>query len=364
MLVTAGAGTKALSDLLGIGGASRTLLEALVPYSQASFDDFLGQTPNQYVDGETARLLAGRAYTRARWLLRTGEPLVGLACTATIATDRTKRGEHRAYIAAWQPERLIEINIYLEKGARDRAGEEELISLILINVLATAANLNQTIKLPLKVGEQIHQQVVDFAAVAVQLQEHQIGYFGLCDNGKIQMDANPKVLLSGSFNPLHEGHLGMAAAAARITKEAVAFELSAVNVDKPPLPVAVVLDRIAQFAGRHTIFVSNAPTYAEKAQLYPNTTFVVGFDTAARLFEPKYYQNSSKNMLTALTAIRNYGCRFLVAGRIDQKGVFRDLSDLAIPPGFSDLFCLIPERLFRRDISSSHLRRTNQRGSR
>ncbi|MCZ7667231.1 MAG: hypothetical protein M5U34_08445 [Chloroflexi bacterium] len=35
VMVTAGAGTQALSDLLGVAGASRTLLEALVPYSEA-----------------------------------------------------------------------------------------------------------------------------------------------------------------------------------------------------------------------------------------------------------------------------------------------------------------------------------------
>ncbi|MGB0389872.1 MAG: hypothetical protein ACPGWR_34045, partial [Ardenticatenaceae bacterium] len=39
VLVVTGAGSKALSELLGVGGASRTLLEALVPYSKASFDE-------------------------------------------------------------------------------------------------------------------------------------------------------------------------------------------------------------------------------------------------------------------------------------------------------------------------------------
>ena len=364
VLVTAGAGTKALSDLLSIGGASRTLLEALVPYSQASFDDFLGQTPKQYVDGETARLLAGRAYTRARWLLGTTAPIVGLACTATIATDREKRGDHRAHIAAWQSERLIETSIYLEKGARDRAGEENLISLVLLNAIATAANLHQKLDLPLKAGDQIQRHIYDFSTETKKLLGRQINYFGLDDNGEIHGHTNPKVLLSGSFNPLHDGHLGMAEAAAHITDGPIAFELSTFNVDKPPLPIDVTLDRVAQFAGRHTIFVSNAPTYLEKAQLYPNTTFVIGYDTAVRVFEPKYYQDSHKNMRAALETIRQHGCNFLVAGRADQNGAFRDLTELEVPPDFADLFRPIPERQFRRDISSSHLRQTNQRGSR
>ena len=108
VLVAAGAGTEALSNLLGVAGATRTLLEALVPYSQAAFDEFLGRPPAKYVTERTARLLAGRAFTRARWLEANTNPVVGLACTATIITDRPKRGEHRAYIATWQPDRLVE----------------------------------------------------------------------------------------------------------------------------------------------------------------------------------------------------------------------------------------------------------------
>ncbi len=119
VLVAAGAGTQALSNLLNVAGASRTLLEALVPYSEASFDAFLGQTPAQYVAEETARLMAGRAYTRARWLQSTATPVIGLSCTATIITDRPKRGEHRAYIAVWQPEKLTCISIQLEKGSNE-----------------------------------------------------------------------------------------------------------------------------------------------------------------------------------------------------------------------------------------------------
>ena len=38
VLVTAGAGSQALADLLAVGGASRTLVEGVIPYSQAAFD--------------------------------------------------------------------------------------------------------------------------------------------------------------------------------------------------------------------------------------------------------------------------------------------------------------------------------------
>ena len=88
VLVTAGAGTHVLSWLLGVAGASRTMLEALVPYDQASSTDFLGQSTKQYVSDQTARQMAGRALTRARLLRHDNETVIGQAGTAAIITDR------------------------------------------------------------------------------------------------------------------------------------------------------------------------------------------------------------------------------------------------------------------------------------
>ena len=367
MLVAAGAGTQALSDLLGVAGASRTLLEALIPYSEAAFADFLGQIPPQFVASETARLLAGRAFTRARWLDVESDfaPVVGLACTATIVTDRPKKGDHRAYIAVWQAERLLWHEIYLDKGARDRAGEENLVSRVMLNSLAQAAGIDIRLPLPLRAQDQVVVETRDFAEKAAQLERREIDYFGVEDNGRIQTaNLRPQAVLSGAFNPLHDGHLRMAQAAADLMGWPVTFELAAVNVDKPPLGSATILDRVAQFAGRWPIIASNAPTFVEKARLFPGITFVVGHDTAERILQPRYYQNSRQKMLDALAEIRRQDGRFLVAGRVDHKGAFRNLAHLNIPTAVSDLFDPIPDTKFREDISSSQLRRAGQRGSR
>jgi len=365
VLVSAGAGTQALSDLLGVAGATRTLLEAIIPYSETSFNEFLGKKPSQYVADETARLLAGRAFTRARWLDPEEHRLIGLACTATIITDRPKRGQHRAHIATWQTSRLICHRIQLNKGVRDRAGEENVVSRILLNGLAQACGIQHQVQVPLTSGDDLRVEVTDFKQLLEQLRQAEIMYFGVYDNGLTVCDQSPpELLLSGAFNPLHDGHLEMARVVGQLLGKEVAFELAVDNADKPPLETEIALQRISQFAGRYTIFASNASTFAAKAHLYPGTTFIVGYDTAVRILHPRYYGNSLEDLENALDEIRVMGCRFLVAGRAGDDGIFYQADDLAVPSQYQELFKRIPSELFRKDISSTELRRTGRKGSR
>ncbi len=363
VLVTAGAGTQALAWLLGVAGASRTLLEAVVPYDARAFDEFLDQTPSQHVSEGTGRWLAGRALTRARWLRAPEERVIGVACTAAIVTDRPKRGPHHAHLAVWSNERVTSYHLNLHKGAREREEEEEIVSRVLLNSLAEAFDVPNRLALTLTPDDSLTATTHDLAEVAQRLYAGAIPYFGVQAEGYLRAQGVvPRVVFSGAFNPLHEGHLRLARSAVAWLQQPVAFELSAVNVDKPTLPPAVVLDRLAQFAGRWPVYVTQAATFLDKARLFPGATFVVGYDTAARVVHARYYQDSQEQMLMALAEIRARGCRFLVAGRIDSAGVYQEPTQLAVPPEFSNLFHTLPH--FRVDISSTELRAQGARSSR
>jgi nicotinic acid mononucleotide adenylyltransferase len=166
----------------------------------------------------------------------------------------------------------------------------------------------------------------------------------------------PPVLLPGSFNPLHAGHILLARLAEELTQQPVAFEISVTNVDKPPLSAETVRQRLTQFAGKSRVELTRAPTFLEKSRLFPGTTFVIGADTAERLVAPRYYGDDELQMHLALEEIANSGCSFLVAVRIDAAGRVGTLNDIQLPPRHAHLFTEIPEHRFRFDTSSSEIR--------
>jgi hypothetical protein len=158
----------------------------------------------------------------------------------------------------------------------------------------------------------------------------------------------------------------------------------------------------------HLSPLAQAPLYSDKAMLFPDSTFAIGYDTAERLVAPRYY-GGNDGMLLSMAALHGARCRVLVAGRVQgassqadgeagdaSTDKFLTLADLEMPPdlrelvrfrsagGFSScglepaadvqqrvgfdrrdavsdnaaqgLFRDIPEADFRLDISSTQLR--------
>ena len=362
-LAVAGAGNYALAWLLGVGGASRTVLETRVPYGYRAMTDFLGgYAPEQTVSPDTARRMARAAWQRGMQLRENPMPIVGVACTATIATDRTKRGEHRAYVATWDDDAVCVDSLTLDKGLRERAGEEDVVSRLVIAAVARACGVDAEIDLRLASTERVITESTPHEHPIRRLLSGDVSWVTVHPDGRMAADADPPAaLLPGSFNPLHEGHTALADAAATALGVPVAYELAVVNVDKPPLTFDEISRRAAQFKGSGTLVLTAAETFQKKAKLFPGCGFAIGWDTATRLIEPRYYDNSEPAMLTALAEMWAAGCRFAVAGRTDNAGNFQTLANVNLPAGFHPLFTNIPETNFRADVSSTELRKSGLR---
>ena len=354
VVVVTGGGAQLVSWLLTVPGASRTALEVLVPYSERALADFLGERPHQVASVETAETMSRQAYRRAMELADSDGPVVGIGCTAAIATDRAKRGTHRVHVARCTAHSVVTYSLEFTKGLRDRVGEDTIASLLVVQALAEAAGVPMDVAIPLSATEHL---IIGGSGDPIDLLvAGAIDTVLVRANGTITPNGRPDgAVLSGSFAPLHVGHRELASVASETLGRPVTLEMSVANVDRPPLSAPAIRERLDQFAGTYAVVLTKAPTFAEKARVLPRTCFVIGYDTMVRLIDPAYYGDDERSMTKALASIAQLGGRFLVAGRLED-GAFRTLSDVTVPDEFCNIFEPIPEHRFRRDISSTHLR--------
>ena len=143
VIAATGGGVASISDLLLVPGASRTVIEALVPYSFAALSHLIGYPPDQAVSEEVAKQMAVACLRRAEELGEEDTPLAGVACTAALVTDRQRRGDNRAHIAVATSEGLALTNIALEKDLNDRATEDRIVSDAVLRMIGNTAKVAQ-----------------------------------------------------------------------------------------------------------------------------------------------------------------------------------------------------------------------------
>ena len=344
-----GGGSRAISDLLTVPGASATVLEAVVPYSLPCSEDWLDGKVDHACSERTARAMAMAAFERARQL-STADPrrLIGIGATASLASTRPKRGPHRIHVAWQTASATVAYSVELVKGQRSRADEEAVAAQVVLMAVAEACGIVDDSPMNLAPSEEVvrREKIAPAAWTELLLGERQ--FVGATTHEP------HRAVFSGAFNPLHAGHRRIAEVATKRLDVPVSLELSTTNVDKPPLDFLEIDDRLRQLAD-FSVILTRAPTFVEKAAIFPGSTFVVGADTIARIADVAYYNANAASRDAAIATIAKSGCRFLVFGR-NVDGRFITLANLDLPASLRKLCDEVPESEFRDDNASTRLR--------
>lgn len=364
VVVAAGGGALSISHLVTTPGSTGVVLAGEVPTARAAVDSMLGGPQESYCSSRTARRLAVAAWQRASSLERAAAPAdvadrraVGVAITGSLRTSRPKRGPHRVCVAV-QTLGVTEVaEIEVEKEARSRQEEEALAAALAFDTLARATGLpagaGGAIGPWLRPGEEV---VRDRVEPPESWRELVSGMRRVVPAGTASgSPVGGGLVFPGSFDPLHEGHRLMARIAEEIAERPLDWELSIRNVDKPFLDYLELRERTAQFAAER-LWLTQAPTFLEKLDVFPESTFVVGADTYVRLGDPRYYGGSSVAAAAAVATIAARARGLIVFGRV-RDGVFTDASQLEVPAPLREIAYFVSPREFRLDISSTDLRR-------
>jgi hypothetical protein len=358
-VICSGAGAGLTELLWSVPGCSRTLIASEFPYHPRAFADLIGRAPEQYSSIDAAIALAAAGYLKAQQILaEAGElvtPIASLGLTAAVSTDRLRRGEDSVYIAIRTTDRLATVAARFPRGQMSRRDEGQLCDLLGLNCLLWAAGLDQVPvpQLPVESNELRGNRLLSPSLVALDFAAASLP--ALVDaNGRVKtleaISPEEHVIFPGSFNPLHFGHDLCAQAVSLISGKQVVFEIAAANADKSAIAYEVLSERALQFRGRWPVLVSEGlPLFIDKARAYGGFSFVLGLDTAVRLFEVRYFKGESERDAIA-EELRALGVRFYVCDRGDDP--------LALPALLADVRfegLFVPVQV-RFPISSSEIR--------
>ena len=347
VFVSSGGGSSAISDLLKVPGASQTILESYIPYSRESMDEYLGVQPIYYCGLQTTINMAVTAFSRSKKLAPGVDPshLLGVAVTATLSTTYEKLGSHRFFVCVHGLNATHVISCYLTKGKRTRENEEMLVTECLESLIGIACGLGN--ELP-KLTQQIHYEVIAAKPEWHALEKKEITI--------LNSDLEPsKLIFPGTFNPLHEGHIKIQEIAEKKTSMHATYEISIGNVEKTLLSYFEIQKILDQFGLDDRWALTNAPTFADKARIFNNSTFILGIDTLTRMFDEKFY-GSKNQLLESLEEFNTYNANFLVFGR-QIEDTYKTLDQCLIPSNLIDRFVGISESEFRLDISSREIKK-------
>lgn len=338
-LVCTGAGAGIQQSLWNIPGISAVLADSSFPYAPEATSDYLGFTPGQFCSEATAIDLAMAAYYRA---YKPGAPpAVGVGLTASVASLKAHRGDHRAHAAYFSDTGCKVYTVILEKGvgAEQRGIDGQICDSLAERVIQDALGLPSTATLGCA--------ETDGAAFAQSSFMHRPFFSkeGLrAETFPLERVAPFGAVLPGTFNPPHEGHFGMASAYSQNVGGPVLFAIEATPPHKEALRTAEMLQRAKMLKGQEVLFTEGAGLYLDKARRFPGMGMILGADALVQMLDPKWGV-STDELVCGLSQTTLYVVDREIGGKLLQ------LEQVKVPVGIR---CK-PLR-GRWDVSSSELR--------
>jgi nicotinic acid mononucleotide adenylyltransferase/nicotinamide mononucleotide (NMN) deamidase PncC len=310
-----GGGQSFLGDYCKIAGASKTLIGGFIPYDKEILHKTIGKV-DSYSCSDTARKLAVYSYNECLSANIMPSAAIGFGVSCSLATESERKGrKHKIYIAAQTDYSTDVIEVILNQR-RTRVQEEALVSNLILQLLAHKSDIETFPGRPLIDDREVFTHDVAIVSPRVDNLSKNKNIFYVNDLNKFKNDKRI-VIYSGSWNPLHEGHLAVAKLAEEILRQPVFFDLSIRNAEKGTLDFISIRDRIKQISSYPHI-ISNTPLFEDKATVFRSgidkTTeiiFVVGADTWNRIWDSRYCGDA----LNLEQRFYLRGVKFLVFGR-------------------------------------------------
>lgn len=393
VLAVTGGGAGAINELLQYGGGSATVLEAVVPYDQNAFNRFVKGKPDKYCSPEAARDLAMAAYQRGITFDIDPDKVVGIGATCSLMKGEQEREgrQHHIYIGIQTHQATRTLCYKIDGNFVNREAEEKFASYAIVDALGEASlgksclqefweqmGENQearTIKPDLAkltcdfpgtdsnpksgvtravkslIVRDTKAEVDEDSALFPLLDERTKNYVELDRPPHVPLGLNkpvqsPRIILSGSFRPIHQGHIDMALTGHGIYGVPVDFEICVHNVDKPTLNYGEIQERVDGLrkykneSWKGSTLLTNASTFVQKAEMFPTAKFLVGFDTLQRIGMEKYYYNRL-HMLDCIRRIKELDCAFLVFHRMKLGGTDGKMVEVTTAKDFE----ILPEEL-------------------
>jgi nicotinic acid mononucleotide adenylyltransferase/nicotinamide mononucleotide (NMN) deamidase PncC len=416
-IAVAGGGGSSISSLASTSGASQMLLDGDITYSRKSYLSYVGlpsDTTGFYYTSLNAAKLASKAALHRAFRFQTGDirrmpGCIGVGCTSALTSSSGEEESH-AYIVATKADGMqLALNITLEDRDKTRLEEEICVSYWILRAidLIQKGPISEDDVIAVAEGISVeaawshvdHNQDEGIAAAKRILDGNEpvVVLVPVYEKGRpvsfqalaVPVLPNGSLVVPGSYNPPHNGHIALAQAALRTANQrkrcsrndnrSIFMELSIANADKPPIDPETVAKRLRHFLTLESlpshwgVILTRAPLFSEKVSILqncidtfngstPNLSFVIGTDTLVRIIDPKYYNNDKSEMEEALCSMK--GVNFLIGGRLEQKrdaeeprfvAGSEEINDL--PEVLKNMFTIIGEDEFRADISSTEIRK-------